>query len=634
MSLRRTLVIHALLVVATAGCSGGDVGSGGSGGGGSGGSGGAPAIPGLLSIAVAPADQTLVIDGNTPASATYTATGTFGDGHQEDITARVSFRLGDPGLGTFAAARFTSASDRGGRTTVIADAGSIEGLAALALQLRQRATDPASTNLPADPASGFGGAVDPARAPQLVYPNDGVLLPPNLGRLEIHFRPGTSNTLFELHFANALTDVTVYLRCANPLGGGCIYQPTATVWNWVAETNRGGDPVTLSLRGTDDAGSAVGVAQGDLHVSFSQDNLLGAIYYWTTSNGTAIMRYDFAGTQTQPQRFLDGTSTNGDCIGCHSLSRDGKRVAATTVGGYDGRVLLYDVERLAAMVPFGQPGKSVFESWNPDDSQYVGVYAATGASTFNPVVFAGSTGVQLGIIDVGASDAQPTSHPDWSPDGRRIVYVRVGQRWGTSGTLARFYEGAIEMVSDMGGGVWSTPRVLVARQTDQNHYYPTFSPDGSLIVYNESSCSGSLSDRCNAYEDIAAELRALAIDAQNAQPVVMARANAPGIEDHGNTELINSYPRWSPFVFHRTSEVSSTLEWITFSSGRQYGLRPPPAGGGENPVGTFLWMAAIEPNRLLAGGDPSYPAFAVPFQDLGTSNHIAQWTTRIVPPVQ
>jgi len=28
----------------------------------------------------------------------------------------------------------------------------------------------------------------------------------------------------------------------------------------------------------------------------------------------------------------------------------------------------------------------------------------------------------------------------------------------------------------------------------------------------------------------------------------------------------------------------------------------------------------------IAGGDPSFAAFCLPFQDVATSNHIAQWT--------
>jgi hypothetical protein len=41
-------------------------------------------------------------------------------------------------------------------------------------------------------------------------------------------------------------------------------------------------------------------------------------------------------------------------------------------------------------------------------------------------------------------------------------------------------------------------------------------------------------------------------------------------------------------------------------------------------------MFAVDPAAILAGKDGSYPGFYLPFQDLKTSNHIAQWTQKIV----
>ena len=84
---------------------------------------GAP-ITDLASITIAPADQTLVIDGTTAATSAYTATGTFKDGHTEDITSKVTFSLADADAGRFAANAFTSTTDHGGVTTVFASAGS------------------------------------------------------------------------------------------------------------------------------------------------------------------------------------------------------------------------------------------------------------------------------------------------------------------------------------------------------------------------------------------------------------------------------------------------------------------------------------------------------------------------------
>jgi hypothetical protein len=43
-------------------------------------------------------------------------------------------------------------------------------------------------------------------------------------------------------------------------------------------------------------------------------------------------------------------------------------------------------------------------------------------------------------------------------------------------------------------------------------------------------------------------------------------------------------------------------------------------------------MAAIDLDAP-PGTDPSFAAFALPFQDITTSNHIAQWTTEVVGPI-
>ena len=41
-------------------------------------------------------------------------------------------------------------------------------------------------------------------------------------------------------------------------------------------------------------------------------------------------------------------------------------------------------------------------------------------------------------------------------------------------------------------------------------------------------------------------------------------------------------------------------------------------------------MSAFLPEDAAAGSDPSASPFALPFQDLDSSNHIAAWTTESV----
>lgn len=614
--------IAALLALCLIACG---PGSNDGGGGGADASGSGPA---LVSLTVEPADQTLVIDGAAAATSTYRATGTFDDGHSEDVSDRAAFTLADAGLGSFTGPAFTSTVQRGGRTRVIASLDGVRGEADLALLLRQRHADPAS-DLPADPGGPFGGPADPARAPELVYPVDGVLVPPNLAKLEIHFRRGSGNTLFELSFQNDLTDVLVYARCTAPLAGGCIFTPDPTLWRWLADTNRGGAPLVVRARGTDDDGSGVG-SSGEIALSFSHDDLKGGIYYWKSAGGdggSAIMRFDFGDTeQTAAERFAGPEKAGGKCVGCHALSRDGRKMVAPA-GGWDVEgMLLLDTASGAAM---GSPAPSAFASWNPDGSRYVGVFAYQGTTSYDLLLFDGNSGDSLGIIDIGATAAQAATHPDWSPDGSRIVYTRTGKAYDGGANNQRFYRAAIQMVKDR-GGAWDGPIDLVASQAGVNNYYPSFAPDGQLIAFNRSTCpTGDAHKDCNGDSDPSATIQVMKPE-PGAQVIALARANAPGPTDAGSA-LTSSWPRWAPFEFQRTDDPDTRLVWITFSSTRRYGLRSPPAGTSEESVsGSLLWMAAVDPERAAAGDDPSYPAFCLPFQDLDTSNHIAQWTEEVV----
>ena len=600
----------------------------------------------LTWLTLSPTNNVLVVRGATAASQVFTVTGTFADKHTEDVTDQAILSIDDTRLGRFNGRSFNSNTTVGGSSTVRARVGSLSTSTALTVKLEQKVADstPGAPAVPGSPETKFEGTVDASRKPELVYPNSGVMVPPNLGRLEVHFKPGpTQNTLFELAFSNAVTDVRVYLRCHLPSGvtlpagvsRGCIYTPSEQVWQFLSDSNRGGQPVQLTLRATGDSGGTVGVSD-PIQLQFARADLKGALYYWTTSGGTGVMRYDFAGSPSQTASPVlragnvdNTTSTAVHCVGCHALSRNGKKLVAEVNGQGDGRLALTDLSNFtptskAPLVQNGASQVSIFESWNPDSTRFVGVFGDTSSTTnnFNLKLFDGNTGNLLGDIPGTGSFANPADHPDWSADGKKIAYTSVGLR----NTLQRMYKGSIKLVTETGSG-WSSPVTVVPAQSGKNRYYPAIAPDSSFLVYNESTCPTAGMEKekdCNADSDPSAMLWAAKLEA-NATPVELARINAPGPMDNGARNLTNSYPKWSPFVTRGVGGDNSRLMWVTLSSSRMYGLRQPPSGGTENPQGTLLWMAAVDPDKLAAGADPSYPAFALPFQDLKTSNHIAQW---------
>jgi len=186
--------------------------------------------------------------------------------------------------------------------------------------------------------------------------------------------------------------------------------------------------------------------------------------------------------------------------------------------------------------------------------------------------------------------------------------------------MQRMWNGSIYQVSAQGG----TPQLLVQAASNlENDYYPAYAPDGRLLVFDRSTCTSgsSTGTECNADTNATATLMAIDTQAAGATPLALTNANKPGIADGTNTALTNSFPKWNPYLFGKLS--GGNIAYMTFSSKRNYGLRTPPG------TGTLLWMAAVDLDAP-AGTDPSSVAFALPFQDITTSNHIAQWTTQIV----
>lgn len=593
---------------------------------------GAGEIPGLLAITVSPATTTLELDGATAKTQAFTATGSFADGKTKDITDQVTFHLAVAELGSFTGATLKTTVDRAGTTKVIATAGSKTGSADLVIVLRLKYSDPTSTGLPADPSSLFTGNVDAARAPKLVYPNDGVLVPPNLGKLEIHFLKGSSdNQLYELSFQSAVVDLKVYSNCPTALNGGCIYLPDGKVWRWIAENNRGSE-ITVKVRATGTAGGTVGESM-PLKIDFSQDDLTGALYYWTADDNSAntkIVRWDFSSlTQAAPELVVTPKLTGDHCVGCHSLSPDGTRLFVAAEGSYDAFVLLLNVENLMPLVPFDSTPNSAFASWKADGTQYVGAFADDTQTpdgrwkSYDLNLFDGATAAYVSSITVGGTKAHPVTHPDWAASGDLIAFTRITGTAKDNGSIVYGARSQVEIIKQS-GNAWSQPIALTTAAKGQGTYYPAFSPDSKSLVFCKSLCGdGDDGDDCDMYDDPGAQLFLIAPEA-GALPVSLARANAPGATDTA-TFVENSFAKWAPFIFQRTGEFGSRLEWLTFSSNRNYGLRKP--GDGK----TLVWMAGVDPDGNV---DPSYPAFALPFQDLATDNHTPQWAKEAIPIVQ
>ena len=207
-------------------------GSGGStsidGGVGTGGNSGTPGRVGVTSLTITPMTATMTVT-NTGAAQTqqYMVTGQV-SGQTQDLTSQVLYATSPSGVVNIDKNGLaTSTGTRGGVVTVTASSGAVSTTATLTVYYTYTGADPGMTGaLPTDPSSIFTTTTnDAARSPGLVYPNDGVLFPPNITGIEIHFTPGASNTLFEVTLKGKYATVNAFVRCVAMGTSGCIYKP-------------------------------------------------------------------------------------------------------------------------------------------------------------------------------------------------------------------------------------------------------------------------------------------------------------------------------------------------------------------------------------------------------------------------
>ena len=599
----RTVLVFGLAIV---GC-GPDTRGGG--GGGSGGTGGGT----LTSIDVTPASATLTTTNpGAPATQKFVATGHFADGHTEDLSATLGWSVSDPGIGSVTSGAFSGAATRGGIATISAGQGTVSGSATVTIKYvsSRVSTDDGST-APAGSAGLFTGTDDPTLAPPLAYPLDGAQVPHNLGLLEVQWsKPSGAADLFEVSFESATVDYRVYTNALKPNGGRLMLTPAE--WLSIADSNQG-QSMAIKVRGVVTAqpgkvgsSSAVNLAVGAADVS-------GGIYYFAPVSGTgmgtgAIVRHSFGDTSGTAQQFY-APNSGQRCVGCHVITRDGTKMAVTYDGGNNNAAIV-SVPNLNMLLAENPAQKWNFAAYSPDGMRMV----ASSGGTLKVLDTSGgaNNGKVLQVLADGSA-GHYASHPDWSADGNKIVYVDVGGP--QNDTEWQFTKGSIVVVSDAGMGMFGAPTTIV-KSNGENNYYPSFSPDGKWILFNRSNTSG-------AYNALDAEAFVVSTDGAIG-PIALGNANSTA------PNKTNSWPRWNPFIAH---EPTGDLMYFTFSSTRDYGIEiiQPNPPTQANPLQPQIWMAAFDPAKAMSNMDPSSSSFWMPFQDVKSHNHIAQWTATFIP---
>jgi hypothetical protein len=571
-------------------------------------------------LSVDPPTSMLVITNGAPATEDFTATLTFPDGTTTDVTADTGFAI-DTEYGAFAASKLTM--QVAGKTQVFATYMDKTANAEVIAMLNGVRVGP---GVPANAPGLFNGPDNALRAPHLVYPPADVIMPRNVGDFEVHWTDASSNNVFEVSLKTDYADVRAYVAGGNG-DGAAGPDPSymaflASEWASAVGTEK---HVQLQIRGVDSANPVDVGSTPPQMVNLSNETMNGGLYYWASA-GTepeGIYRHDMSkpGQPAEPY-YTTANLTGGAyrCVACHVLSRDGKKMMITYDGG-DRQATTIDVATGAATAVAAGSSCSDSSTCSPGMGCVHNLCQTTwNFSTFSPdatqilTVFQGNLVVRdyasMTVLAQMAS-AGAVSHPDLSPDGTHLVYVRptvAGSDWafGTGQIFMRTY--------DQASMAFGPEQQLVA--DSNNNYYPSFSPDGQWILFNRGD--NYINDGASQHESYNNPNATLwVVKADNSAPPVQLAAFDVA------SGLTNSWGRWAPFA-QTYGAGSEQMYWVTVSSKRDFGVR---LVGVQKPQ---IWMTPFFPDHASIQQDPSAAAFRLPFQDIATNNHIAQWTEQVV----
>lgn len=236
-------------------------------------------------------------------------------------------------------------------------------------------------------------------------------------------------------------------------------------------------------------------------------------------------------------------------------------------------------------------------------------------------------GTSWGILQ-RTGDPRGAEFPNWSHDGKTIVYVSTNA--GKDGRLATGTADLYTVPYNARQGGAAAP-VPGASESMWDEFYPSYSPNDSYIAFNRAPAGENM--YYNSHDEV------FIVPSGGGTPTRLAANEPPACLGARVPGITNSWPKWSPSVQQCSDGV--TYYWIIFSSSRdQHTFNPMYFKMGLSaPLPTsqlYLTAITVDKDKHLQ----TYPALYIWNQSSAStvygganqSNHTPVWEEVAIPP--
>lgn len=519
-------------------------------------------------LIVSPPNVTLAVVGSTIPTQAYTVTL-----NGKDVTSQATWSFSLPAVGdVLSNATFTPTGKVGGSGVLTATVGLSTGNASVTVTVDKTVIGGGINNTIQGALDNPTGGADPSMS--IVYPYNDTFFPLAVLAPEMMWNGAVNGDAYKLKITEKYFTYTEYFTNSVPA------RKMINQLDWDAIESSGSgpksDPIKVELTRYS-VNKAFNPVVNTWHVV--QGKLFGSVYYWELPDACGggngrILRIKPGSAVVDP--FFPN---NGQCWGCHTVSRDGR----TVNGNFDFPFSPVDVSVTPAVKGAQNYGAGTFSAYNEDGKK---ILIARGTGTHQIDLVDAVTAANIKTDFFGGYAGEPA----WSPDGKKVAAI-VGIN--ASGWEFDSQPGDLAIGDFLNNAISGKKTIITKASGTGRPAYPSFAPTSDYIAYGRPTAGSRSTGNGDLWiTDLNGVTKKLDI----------ASKDGPNL---------NTYRAFNPVY---APLRAGGYNFIVFISRRDYGNRL------VNTNRQQLWITAVDDPPT--GNDPSHAPFYIRGQeDCGKSEN-------------